>query len=108
MTPEPQPEGSAEAPTPWWAKSAWTLGPLAVAFLIMLAAVLGWVPSRIWPSNGLDGKKAEAIVEFKTEWRGHMEQTGQLIRLVEDLVRLERQICRSVAKTETGMEGCNR
>lgn len=32
---------------PWWAKTLWVMGPVAVGFLMMLGVLVGWMPSPL-------------------------------------------------------------
>lgn len=80
---------------PWWAKSAWQLGPLAIGFLMLLAAFLGWNPFR------QDNGSARAVQHFQRTMDGHAEQS-------RDMLQILRKICRHVARSESSKEDCDR
>lgn len=84
---------------PWWSRSAWSMGPLAIGFLMLLAAVLGWLP------QGLDKRaipqRTEAIERVERMLESHTAQTDATNRLL-------RSICRHTAQSDAGKADCDR
>lgn len=82
--------------SPWWSRSAWQMGPLAIGFLMLLAAMLGWVPLR--HNNGGASAGLEALQRTVTE---HAEQSKEMLRVL-------RKICRHTSQTDAAKEDCDR
>ena len=80
---------------PWWSRSAWQMGPLAIGFLMLLAAMLGWVPLR--RDNG-------AAAHFQTLQKTLTDHADQ----GKDMLRVLRTICRHTAKSDQSKEDCDR
>ena len=82
---------------PWWSKSAWTLGPLAIGFLMMLVTLLGWwpIPKRNGPDHAAQGQTIHQKLD------AHMEQSAQVLRVL-------RTMCRHAAKSDAAKEDCDR
>lgn len=79
---------------PWWSKQIWQTGPLAIGFLMLLAAMLGWNPF----ARNHQGPTASAIEQKMDD---HVRQSG-------DVLQILRKICRHTAKTDQSKEDCDR
>lgn len=84
---------------PWWSRSAWQLGPLAIGFLMLLAAVLGWVPGVL--DNRTSSSEAGSVSRIEKMLENHTAQTDATNRLL-------RSICRHTAKSDAAKEDCDR
>lgn len=89
--------GNPGTPGPWWAKSTWTLGPLAIGFLMLLASVLGWMP-QVGKRNGGQEVSAATLKKMIEDHTAQTEVTNRLLRA----------ICRHSAKDERAKEDCDR
>lgn len=98
-------------PEPWWAQArnvVWSLGPVTVAFLGLLAVVLGWLPSPML--SGIEAgttiltRNQQIMGEMHRDLRGHIEGVGAQQR---ELLRALRQICRNTAKTTLQNDKCD-
>ena len=72
--------------SPWWSKTVWQLGPLAIGFLLLLGVFVGMVPSPL------------AHIQSMLQQHVEMDRTNQ---------KLLRAICRNTAKTEIAQAECN-
>lgn len=102
-------ERRRRADAPWWATSGWTLGPVALGFLILLLAQLGWTPAAILGGkaegkNGETSSRVDRLVEFKR----HVDATDSMQRTLEEIVRLQRQTCFNTARDTNERAGCTR
>ena len=79
---------------PWWSKSAWTLGPLAIGFLMLLASQLGWLPRH----NGVSDVSAATLKKLIEDHAAQTDVTNRLLR----------SICRHSAKSEQDKVDCDR
>lgn len=82
---------------PWWSKSAWQMGPLAIGFLMLLAALLGWMPSR--KENGMGSP--QAVEHLQKTFNDHADQGKEMLRVL-------RAICRHTAQSLSAKEDCDR
>lgn len=98
-------------PEPWWAQArnvVWSLGPVTVAFLGLLAVVLGWLPSPML--SGIEAgttiltRNQKIMSELQDDLRLHVKGVGDQQR---DLLRALRQICRNTAKTTLQNDKCD-
>lgn len=81
---------------PWWSRSLWQVGPLAIGFLMLLAAMLGWTPFASKHANS--GAGAASLHQKLDE---HISQS-------KDTLRVLRAICRHTARSEPAKEDCDR
>lgn len=107
-------EGSGEQQmeqTPWWGKAqnlVWTLGPVTVAFMGLLAVILGWLPSPML--EGLQSgttilqQNQKIMTEIRTDITRHVERTDQQ---QGDQLKALRQICRNTANSPAQNERCD-
>lgn len=79
---------------PWWSRSVWQMGPLAIGFLMLLAAMLGWVPLN------RDSNRAGAVYRLERAMDEHRAET-------KDILQVLRRICRNTAKSEDAKEKCD-
>ena len=73
---------------PWWSGNVWQVGPVVVGFLLLLAVLIGFIPSP--------------LVQLEAHSRllnAHIEQDKESIRLL-------RAICRNVARDSVSREAC--
>lgn len=104
-------ENSLHGSTPWWGRAQniiWTLGPVTVAFFVILAVGLGWFPSPVLQSMTetmriLDMNQ-RLIQEIRVEVSDHNREfrNSQL-----GLLKALRQICRNTAKSPQQNERCD-
>lgn len=90
---------------PWWAKSVWTIGPLGVVVVLLIASLVGLTPVKLLNGNGK--ASAESRVEMLAEWKGHVTTTDRVGVALEHMQRLMRQVCMNTAKDSAAMSGCN-
>ena len=85
---------------PWWSKgigAVFTLGPLAVIALLLLANVLGLLPT----SSKRNGEAFPGHQAIKQTLEAHQDQTAQMLRVL-------RAMCRHGAKSDLAKEDCDR
>lgn len=97
--------------TPWWGRAQniiWTLGPVTVAFFVILAVGLGWFPSPVLTTMTETIKildmNQRLIQEVRVEVTDHNREfrNNQL-----GLLKALRQICRNTAKSAQQNERCD-
>lgn len=103
MSPDPRTNGNG---APWWARSVWVLGPVAIGFMLLLASALGLTPVRIFNGNGKAA--AESTREVFVEWRAHVDTTNRVVTILETIQHLQRQTCINTARDSASLAGCNR
>lgn len=91
---------------PWWSRSAWTLGPLAIISIILVLAVVGIVPTFRSNGNGAIARERSFIQ--------HVSTTEELLRVLREfssaqvqVLKVQRKTCRYVAKTEEQRDKCD-
>lgn len=96
---------------PWWGelkKLVWTLGPVTVAFFMLLFIMFGWLPSPMLQglsdSNTLLNKNHRVLSEIRDEVTVHSREVREQQRA---LLTSLRQICRNTAKTPQQNEKCD-
>lgn len=87
-------EGRRSNGAPWWSRSIWQTGPLAIGFLMLLAAFLGWNP--FGARNHQVSNRASAV---EATFNEHMRQSDQMLRVLF-------KICLNTAKTEDARQRC--
>lgn len=103
--------GEEGSETPWWGTSAnivWTLGPVTVAFFIVLAVGFGWFPSPVLQSmidnSNMLNKNNRIISDMRDDLLLHGRATREEQQI---LLRTLRQICRNTARTFQQNERCD-
>ncbi len=96
---------------PWWGRgntAIWTLGPVAVAFFIVLFVGFGWLPSPIMQSladtNSVLAHSNTIMTDMKNEVLLHTKESREQQRAI---ITALRQICRNTAKNQQQNERCD-
>lgn len=96
---------------PWWGKGhnmVLTLGPITVAFFLILFVGFGWMPSPILQSmadsTDVLKKNHRIMTDIRDEVAVHTREVRDQQRA---LLSALRQICRNTAKTPQQNERCD-
>jgi hypothetical protein len=96
---------------PWWGegkKLVWSLGPVTVSFFILLAVMLGWLPSPILAvlndNLRLSNINQQLNIEIRTSVQQHRTEMLENQKMIAKGLRA---ICRNTAKDQKSRDQCD-